>query len=97
MDNNSKSHVSQISQLSIILTSDLFEEFFYDDGGPYRPPRSTYVRRKSKDNFYYCTLHLNIQNIYLETIKHHIKYKDPESHKSEMLAVLINRSIMMDS
>ncbi len=106
MDNKSKSHLSQPSHLShlsqtsqqsaIILTRDLVEEFFYDDGGPYCPPTPhtldespcKSIIRITQDNFYYCTVHPDIQNIHLESIEHHIKYKDAELHKSEILKLL---------
>jgi hypothetical protein len=38
-----------------------------------------------KQGYYYCRLHPEIKNSYLESIEHHIKYKDPEMHKSELL------------
>jgi hypothetical protein len=36
-------------------------------------------------NGYYCRLHPEIKNSYLESIEHHIKYQDPKRHKSELL------------
>ncbi len=36
--------------------------------------------------FYYCKLHPDIENINLESIEHHCKYRDPELHKSEILS-----------
>jgi hypothetical protein len=38
-----------------------------------------------KGGFYRCKVHPKEQNIYLETIEHHCKYKDPELHKSEII------------
>jgi hypothetical protein len=38
-----------------------------------------------KDGYYYCRLHPEIKNTYLESIEHHIKYNDPAAHKSELL------------
>jgi hypothetical protein len=38
--------------------------------------------------FYYCKLHRDIENIYLESIEHHCKYSNPEFHKSEILRLL---------
>jgi hypothetical protein len=36
--------------------------------------------------FYYCKLHPEIENMNLESIEHHCKYRDPELHKSEILS-----------
>ena len=36
-------------------------------------------------SFYYCTLHPEVRNIYLESIEHHIKYKDAKMHELEIL------------
>jgi hypothetical protein len=38
-----------------------------------------------KQGYYYCRLHPEIKNAHLESIGHHIKYKDPEIHRSELL------------
>jgi hypothetical protein len=72
------------------------DEFFYDDPNePYRPlPEHTleqsqcYTIIGKKGNFYYCKLHPEVKNIYLETIEHHIKYKDRDMHKSEILKAM---------
>lgn len=91
------SHLSQTSQQSTInLTRELVEEFFYDDGRPYRQPIPHTLDKSpcksiigiTRDNFYYCTMHPDIQNIYLESVEHHIKYKDAEPHKLEILKFL---------
>jgi hypothetical protein len=42
--------------------------------------------------FYYCKLHPDIENMNLESIEHHCKYKDPELHKSE---ILIRQSMLL--
>src|ERR671932_85619 len=42
--------------------------------------------------FYYCKLHPDIENIYLETIEHHYKYKEPTMHKSEILRLLSTKA-----
>ena len=34
---------------------------------------------------FYCGLHADVKNVHLESIEHHIKFKDPEAHKSELL------------
>ena len=68
-------------------------DFFYDD------PTMPYVALPDhkldqspccpiiaiKDGYYYCRLHPEIKNTYLESIEHHIKYKVPAAHKSELL------------
>jgi pimeloyl-ACP methyl ester carboxylesterase len=36
----------------------------------------------------YCRLHPNIDSIYLESIEHHCKYKEPEKHKARILEYL---------
>lgn len=46
------------------------------------------MHNKYKVPFYYCKLHPNIQNIYLESIEHHCKFSNPEFHKSEILRLL---------
>jgi hypothetical protein len=73
------------------------EEFFYDNldvpwgplpehdlnASPCYPIIGT--RNNYKVSFYYCKLHSEIENVYLETIEHHCKYKQPDSHKLEIL------------
>ncbi len=68
-------------------------DFFYDD------PTMPYVALPDheldqspcchiisiKDGYYYCRLHPEIKNVHLESIEHHIKHKDPATHKSELL------------
>jgi hypothetical protein len=76
------------------------EEFFYDD--PNTPWKSLPehnlkqspcypiigVNDSYKVPLYYCKLHHDVENIYLETIEHHCKYKEPNVHKSEILRLL---------
>jgi hypothetical protein len=31
-----------------------------------------------KHDYFYCRLHPDIKNVHLESIEHHIKYKDPD-------------------
>jgi hypothetical protein len=78
------SHAYQtLQQSTISLTRELVEEFFYDDGGPYSLPTPhtldeslcKSIIRMDNNDFYYCTLHPKVRNIYLETTEHHIKYK----------------------
>src|ERR687886_766074 len=78
------------------------EEFFYDDPNtPWKPlpehdlkssPCYPIIDIRTYHNykipFYYCKLHPDIENVYLETIEHHCKYKDPNSHKSEIKAII---------
>lgn len=68
-------------------------DFFYDD------PTMPYVALPDhkldqspccpiiaiKDGYYYRRLHPEIKNTHLESIEHHIKYKLPAAHKSELL------------
>jgi len=69
------------------------EDFFHDDLNlPYRPlpehaleDSSCYPVIEKNGNFYFCKLHTDLQNICLESTEHHCKYKEPESHKSEIL------------
>jgi hypothetical protein len=71
-------------------------DFFYDDPNkPWEPlPEHTLYQSPCqpiiaiKQNYYYCILHPEIKNIHLESIEHHIKYKDPAAHKSELLKLL---------
>ena len=35
--------------------------------------------------YFYCSLHPDVRKVNLESIEHHIKYKDPEARKSEIL------------
>jgi replicative DNA helicase Mcm len=72
------------------------EEFFCDNPTlPWQPlpehsleesPCYPIISKKGK--FYYCKVHPSIENIYLETIEHHCKYKEPDVHKSEILRLL---------
>lgn len=75
------------------------EHFFYDDPHlPYKPlpnhpleqsPCYPIIDIRNYHNyklpFYYCKLHPDIENVYLESIEHHCKYKRPEEHKAEIL------------
>jgi hypothetical protein len=45
--------------------------------------------RIDNHSLFYCTLHPDVQSYHLESIEHHMKYKDPEVHKSEILKQLI--------
>jgi hypothetical protein len=79
------------------------EEFFIDKSNKGWRPLSSHTlaqspchsiidkRQYNNDNgsgmFYYCKLHPDIQNINLESIEHHCKYKDPELHRSEILKI----------
>ena len=82
------------------------EEFFINKSNQVWRPLSSHTleqspcypiidkRQYNNDNgsgtFYYCKLHPDIQNINLESIEHHCKYKDPELHKSEILKIRFN-------
>ena len=78
------------------------DEFFHDDPNtPWKPlpehdlkqsPCYSIIGIRNYHNyktpFYYCKLHPDIENAYLETIEHHCKYKEPNVHKSEILRLL---------
>jgi hypothetical protein len=38
-----------------------------------------------KQDYFYCGLHPDVQNVRLESVEHHVKYKDPDKHKLELL------------
>jgi hypothetical protein len=38
-----------------------------------------------RQGYFYCRLHPEIKSTYLESIEHHIKYKVPKGHESELL------------
>src|ERR671936_1866332 len=75
------------------------EDFFHDDPKtPWKPlpehdlkqsPCYPIINVRNYHNykipFYYCKLHPDIENVYLETIEHHCKYSNPEVHKLEIL------------
>lgn len=70
-------------------------QFFYDEPYmPYHPPPhhdlevspcKLIIRFDEHSSLYNCTLHPDFQSYHLESIEHHIKYKNPEMHKSEIL------------
>jgi len=45
-----------------------------------------------KGQFYCCILHPKIQSVYLESIEHHCKYKEPDLHRQEILSKLLFKS-----
>jgi hypothetical protein len=78
VDEQSKSALRTKAIQSI---EDLFDA---DPNLPYRPlpehaledsPCHPIIEKKG--NFYFCKLHTDIQNICLESIEHHCKYKEP--------------------
>lgn len=68
-------------------------DFFYDDPTmPYVAPPDHKLDQSPccpiiaiQDGYYYRRLHPEIKNTHLESIEHHIKYKLPAAHKSELL------------
>jgi hypothetical protein len=38
--------------------------------------------------WYYCKVHPKVENIHLESIEHHCKYSEPETHKTKVLEFL---------
>ena len=92
VNNTELSQVSHASQ----PTLEEITQFFYDE--PYQPyhlppheledsPCRSIIRIDNHSLFY-CILHPDVQKYHLETIEHHIKYKNPEMHKSEILKLL---------
>lgn len=91
--NTEPSQVSHATQPTI----EEITQFFYDE--PYQPyhlppheledsPCRSIIRIDNHSLFY-CILHPDVQSYHLESIEHHIKYKDPEAHKSEILKQLV--------
>jgi hypothetical protein len=91
--------LSQVSHLSQ-PTMDAITQFFYDEPYlPYHPlppheledsPCKSIIRFDSHSSLYNCILHPDVQSYDLESIEHHIKYKNPEMHKAEILKLLNN-------
>ena len=79
-------------------TVEAITQFFYDESDlPYRPPPphkleespcKSIIKLDNHSLLYNCTLHPDFQSYHLESIEHHIKYKNPEMHKSEILKLL---------
>ena len=76
------------------------KEFFHDDSKTSWKPLPEHDLKQSpcypiidvrnyhnykKIPFYYCKLHPDIENVYLETIEHHCKYSNPEVHRLKIL------------
>ena len=80
------------------------DEFFYNDPNtPWKPlPEHDLkqspcypiidIRRyhKYKIPFYYCKLHPDIENAYLEIIEHHCKYKEPNAQVRDY-EIIVNK------
>lgn len=76
------------------------DDFFFDDSditpeNPWKPlPKHSLqqshigMHNKYRVPFYYCKLHPNIENIYLESIEHHCKFSNPEFHNAELQRLL---------
>lgn len=89
-------NLSQVSHLSQ-PTVKAINLFFYDEPDSlYNPPSSHELEespckaiiRMDNHSLFYCTLHPDFRSYYLELIEHHIKYKDPEIHRSEILKLI---------
>ena len=70
-------------------------DFFYDDPTTAYAPlpehnleSPCYPIIATNHGYYYRRLHPEIKNIHLEPVYHHIKYKDPDIHKSELSKLL---------
>lgn len=80
------------------------EKFFFNDPtissqNPWKPlPRHPLelspcypiigIHNKYNVRMYFCRLHPQVQNNYLESIEHHCRFSDPQLHKSEILKFL---------
>lgn len=100
--------INYSKQIGIIDCETPIEGFFFDDPSitPENPWKALPehdlkqspcypiigIRNNYKIPFYYCKLHPDIQNAYLETIEHHCKYKEPDKHKAEILRLMRCRS-----
>ena len=85
-----------------LLSIKIVEDFFYDEPllryrplpdhsleqSPCYPIIGIRNHRNYKVPFYYCKLHPNIENVYLESIEHHCKYKEPDKHMAAILRKL---------
>ena len=84
---------SDLNTESEIVKVSTITDFFYDDPTmPYTSPPEhdldqspCYPIIAQKQGYFYCRMHSEIKNAYLESIEHHIKYKDPKGHESELL------------
>ena len=97
MNNNSESISVTTSYTSYALDSKKkVEDFFYDNLSlPYKPlpphsleqsPCYPITGINHKRGTYYCKLHRKeSENIHLESVEHHCKYKDPDVHKKEII------------
>jgi hypothetical protein len=74
------------------------EDFFSDQTNKYEALPSHRIQQspcyqiigtkkigQNEITFYYCKLHLNIENINLSAIEHHCKFSESEKHKQEIL------------
>ena len=41
-----------------------------------------------KPFFHYCKICPKVENLHLKSIEHHIKFKDPERHKTKLLEMI---------
>jgi hypothetical protein len=90
---------SQLSDVSLsnegldeVKVSSIINFYYNDPNKPWTPlsehdldQSPCYSIIAIKQNYYYCILHPEVKNIHLESIEHHIKYKDPAAHKSKLL------------
>jgi hypothetical protein len=88
------------SGISSVPDSAAVEELFKDDPSASWNPLPEHdlkdspcypiigTHSKYKMLFYYCKIHPDKQNVHLEIIEHHCKYKEPDIHKSEILRLL---------
>lgn len=81
-----------ITESKTVETTSVNEFFDDDPTSSYKPlpdhdlsQSPCYHIINKEGNYFFCKLHSGIRNIHLESIEHHIKYKDPEVHRTELL------------
>jgi hypothetical protein len=81
-------------------TPQQIEQFFASDNGPEEDHnlgesicKPLIGQHNHKPFFYYCKEHPNIENIYLKSIEDHIRLKDSEYHKAELLEMIQGEQI----
>lgn len=53
-----------------------------------RNNRNSKIAEICNVEWYYCKLHSHVENIHLESIEHHCKYKEPDKHKEKILGFM---------
>jgi len=76
-------------------TPQQIEEFFASDNEQMKEHfleesicRPLIGKQIHKPYFHYCKICPKVENLHLESIEHHIKFKDPERHKAKLLEMM---------